>query len=325
MSKSVVSAGTHASIAVEAAPGVKAAARSTARSVSLGARVRSGAGTALVYVFLIVMTSFSVFPLYFVLQASFRPGQQLYSTDLQLFPTNPTLENYQYILDPSKSNPDNVFFWQWVGNSIYVGTLATLLGLIFATMGAYAFSRFRFRGKQFGLRLLLALQAFPALLAITAYYILFIRLGLIGTREGLALVYAAGTIAFGVWNIKGYFDTLPIELEQAALVDGATPTQAFWRITLRLATPSIAASALFMFIGAWNEYALSSYLLSGITGVGPSSTFPVGLNNIVGANYRVPWGYFAAASVLISIPLAMLFLYLQRFFRSGLTVGSVKG
>jgi arabinogalactan oligomer / maltooligosaccharide transport system permease protein len=321
VSKSMVSAGTDASIAVEATAGVKAEAGSKARAASLGARLRSGGGTALVYLFLTVMTIFSLFPLYFVLQASLRPGQQLYSTDLQLFPTNPTLDNYLYVLDPSRSNPDTVYFWQWVGNSIYVGALATLLGLIFATMGAYAFSRFRFRGKRFGLRLLLALQAFPALLAVTAYYILFIHLSLIGSREGLALVYSAGTIAFGVWNIKGYFDTLPIELEQAALVDGATPTQAFWRVTLRLATPSIAASALFMFIGAWNEFALANYLLGGI---GQSSTFPVGLYNMQ-RDYRTPWGQFAAASVLISIPLAVLFLYLQRFFRSGLTIGSVKG
>lgn len=319
--ESVVDTGTRPTVAVEATRRIEAIAPAWARVVSLGSRLRPGGGTAFVYLFLILMTIFAIFPLYFVIQASLRPGQQLYSTDLQLFPANPTLENYQYILDPSKSNPDNVFFWQWVGNSIYVGTLATLLGLIFATMGAYAFSRFRFRGRQFGLRLLLALQAFPALLAITAYYILFIRLGLIGSREGLALVYASGTIAFGVWNIKGYFDTLPIELEQAALVDGATPMQAFWHITLRLALPSIAASALFMFIGAWNEFALASYLLSGI---GDGSTFPLGLYNLQ-RDYRTPWGQFAAASVLISIPLAVLFLYLQRFFRSGLTVGSVKG
>src|SRR5262249_48671728 len=140
--------------------------------------------------------------------------------------------------------------------------LATILGLIFATTGAYAFSRFRFRGRTLGLRLLLAIQAFPSLLALLAYYLLLQSLQLINHVEGLAVVYAACAVAFGVWNSKWYFDTLPFELEQAAMVDGATPTQAFLRITLPLAAPSLAASALFIFIGGFNEFALANILLN---------------------------------------------------------------
>jgi arabinogalactan oligomer/maltooligosaccharide transport system permease protein len=270
----------------------------------------------LVYAFLVLMTIFAVFPLYFVLQASLRGSQNLYSTDLQLFPDHLTLDNYSYMLTQQP-------LLAWIGNSIYVCVGATVIGLFCSTTAAYALSRFRFAGRDIGLMALLAIQAFPSLLALLAYYLLLQSLGLIGHIEGLMVVYAAGTIVFGVWNIKGYFDTLPIELEQAALVDGATPTQAFLRITLPLAAPALAASALFMFIGGWNEFPLANILLSA-NDAANNVTWPVGLNALQ-SNFRTPWGYFAAASVMISVPVMILFIWLQRFFQSGLTVGSVKG
>ena len=128
---------------------------------------------------------------------------------------------------------------------------------------------------------------------------------------------------FGIWNIKGYFVTLPVELEQAALVDGATPTQAFLRITLPLAVPSLAASAMFMFPTGWNEFALATILLNS-NATGSNLTWPVGLLALAG-NLRTPWGYFAGASVMISVPVIILFLWLRKYFQSGLTTGSVKG
>lgn len=271
----------------------------------------------LVYAFLTVMTIFAVFPLYFVLQASFRGTQNLYSTDLQLIPDRVTLDNYIYMLTQQP-------LLAWLGNSIYVCLGATLIGLFCSTTAAYALSRFRFAGKDIGLMTLLAIQAFPGLLALLAYYLLLQSLQLMNHIEGLMVVYAAGTVVFGVWNIKGYFDTLPIELEQAALVDGATPTQAFLRITLPLAAPSLAASALFMFIGGWNEFPLANTLLSAIDPQGSNLTWPVGLY-FLQQNFRTPWGYFAAASMVISVPVMILFIWLQRFFQSGLTIGSVKG
>jgi arabinogalactan oligomer/maltooligosaccharide transport system permease protein len=130
-------------------------------------------------------------------------------------------------------------------------------------------------------------------------------------------------VVFACWNIKGYFDTLPVELEQAALVDGATPTQAFIRITLPLAAPALAASALFMFIGGWSEFAIANIILNSNAN-GSNLTFPVGIYSLQ-SDFRVPWGYFAASSVLVAVPVSIVFLYLQRYFKSGLTVGSVKG
>src|SRR5437879_5652069 len=214
----------------------EARALAAPRAAASAARPKFKPYLILVYAFLVVMTIFAVFPLYFVLQASVRGNQNLYSSQLQLLPDHLTLENYGYMLTQQP-------LLAWIGNSIYVCLGATAIGLFCSTTAAYALSRFRFAGRDIGLMALLAIQAFPGLLALLAYYLLLQSLHLIGHIEGLMLVYAAGTIVFGVWNIKGYFDTLPIELEQAALVDGATPTQAFLRITLPLAAPSLAASA----------------------------------------------------------------------------------
>lgn len=287
-----------------------------ARAVTAAKRRKTSPWMIPVYVFLVVMTIFALFPIYFVLQASLRGDQSLYSTELQLIPDHPTLSNYVYMLTQQS-------LLHWIGNSIYVCGLATVLGLFFSTTGAYALSRFRFAGREVGLLVLLAIQAFPSLLALLAYYLLLQNLHLIDHLEGLAIVYAAGTIVFGVWNIKGYFDTLPIELEQAALVDGATPTQAFLRITLPLAAPSLAASALFMFIGGWNEFPVANILLNA-NASGSNLTWPLGLFALQG-DFRTPWGYFAAASVVIAVPVMALFLWLQRYFQGGLTIGSVKG
>lgn len=295
--------------------------REGAKTLSLSRRGRPSLIIPFIYLFLTVMTIFSLFPIYFVIQASLRGNQTLYTTDLQLFPTHPTLDNYIFVLT-------KIPFLNWVWNSIYVCGLATLIGLFCSTTAAYALARFHFRGRQMTLVLLLGIYAFPSLLALMAYYLLLQSLGLINTLEGLAIVYAAQSVAFGTWNLKGYFDTLPMELEQAALVDGATPTQAFLRVTLPLAAPALATTALFAFIAGWNEFALANILLNsnGLGGqsLGTNITFPVGIYSLQ-SDFRIPWGYFAACSVIVAIPIMALFLYLQRFLKSGLTIGSVKG
>lgn len=283
-------------------------------SLDLLRKIRQNAGLAGIYLFLSIMTIFSIFPIYFVVQASVSGTQALYSTQLQLIPLAPTLNNYRFILEQEP-------FLRWMFNSILACGLATVIALACATTGAYALSRFRFRGNQMSLLILIALQTFPGLLAIYAYYSILTLLRLDGTLIGLAIVYAAGNVVFGVLNIKGYFDTIPIELEEAARVDGASYFTIFTRIILPLAAPALAASALFMFIGGWNEFVLAKLILNPDIN---SLTVPVGLFLLQSDN-SVPWGYFAAASVLVSIPLMVIFLYLQRFFKSGLTIGSVKG
>lgn len=293
----------------------RAAARANeqVRAVPLLVRLRKMSGSIGIYAFLVVMAVFALFPIYYVVQASFNSTQALYSVDLSLIPHPFTLGNYQKILTQYP-------FLIWMKNSIIACGLATIIALVCSTTGAYALSRFRFRGRQASIFALVALQTFPGLLAIYAYLDILQTLQLGGTLIGLAIVYAAGNIVFGALNIKGYFDTIPSELEEAARVDGASNLRTFVQVILPLAAPAIAASSLFMFIGGWNEFALASLILP----AGPNVTVPVGLNLLQSDQYT-PWGVFAAASVLVSVPLAAIFLYLQRFFKAGLTIGSIKG
>jgi arabinogalactan oligomer/maltooligosaccharide transport system permease protein len=280
-------------------------------------RFLSNLPVTLIYVYLIVMVVFALFPMYFVIQASLAGDQNLYGTSLQLLPSHPTFSNYVYAFTQEP-------VLNWMLNTAFVSGLATVIGVVFSMTGAYALSRFRFKGRELSLTMLLALQAFPGLLAITAYYYLLEYLNLLNTAPliGLALIYAAGTLVFGTWNIKSYFDTIPVALEQAAMIDGATIWQAFWRITLPLAAPALAATALFMFVGSYTEFALANFVLNANSN-GSNLTFILGLVALQGT-YTTPWGYFAATSVIISIPLMALFLFSSRFFQSGLAIGGVK-
>ncbi len=292
--------------------------RAQSRAGVLWRRFLSNLPVILIYVYLVVMSLFALFPMYYVIQASLAGDQNLYATSLQLFPSHPSFSNYVYAF-----TQEPVFYW--LLNTTFVCALSTLIGILFSMTGAYALSRFRFQGREASLSFLLALQAFPGLLAITAYYYLLQYLNLLNTAPlvGLALIYASGSLVFGTWNMKGYFDTLPVELEQAAMIDGATMEQAFWRVTLPLAAPALAASALFMFVGSYTEFALANFVLNA-NSTGSNLTFILGLNALQGT-YTTPWGYFAATSVIISVPLMALFLYARRFFQAGLTVGGVKG
>lgn len=317
MSDQIMKASTSSeAVSTQVAVGKVTAERERARAISLRRRFTSNIFTGLIYVYLVIMVIFALFPIYYVVQASLAGGQNLYTTDLKLLPANPTIDNYVYAIT-------QLPLLNWIANTFFICAMTTLIGLTFSMTGAYALSRFRLAGREVGLNALLAIQAFPGLLALTAYYILLDKLGLINSLVGLVVIYAGGSLVFGTWNIKGYFDTLPVELEQAALIDGATPTQAFLRVALPLAAPALAASALFMFIVGWNEFALANLVLNS-NATGSNLTFVLGLYSLQ-SDFRTPWGYFAAASVVVSVPLIILFLYAQRFFKSGLTIGSVKG
>lgn len=294
-----------------------AGSQAAARSVAVAGRPRAAKFdpmTLLTYAYLVIMVLFAVFPLFFVLQASFNGLGNLYTTNLQLLPPHPSLANYSYLI---KNYP----FFNWVLNSAIAGIVSAGVGLCVATLAGYALSRFRFQGRISFLIFLLALQAFPGLLALSAYFYVFVKLGLYDSLWGLIIAYSVGPQAFGVWNMKGYFDTIPVELEQAAMVDGATIVGAFFRIALPLAVPALATTFLFSIIGVYNEYALAHFLLNGN---GADVTFPVGMQSLA-SDHFTSWGVFAAGSVMASVPLMALFLYLQSYFKSGLTIGSVKG
>jgi len=279
------------------------------RKPSLAAQVFS-------YTVLVLMVLFALYPVWFIFLAAVRPGGRLLTLNLagMFFPVEFTTENFETMLF-------ELDFPNWLKNSLFVASLTTLAAMTLSTSAAFAFSRFKFRMREVGLILFLAIQAFPGVLALVAIAQILSAIGLYRTHWGLILAYSAGSLVFTTWNLKGYFDTIPIELEEAAMIDGCGPIQSFIRIALPLARPALAVTALFGFLAGWGEYVLASVVIPA-----PESmrTLPVGLYSLAN-DHAVPWGLFAAGSLLISIPVLILFLGLQRFLESGLTLGGVKG
>lgn len=268
------------------------------------------------YLILIAGIIFALYPIWFIFLASGRPGNRLYSVNLgeMFLPLQWTSENYRIML---LEKP----FLEWLKNSLFVAGLTTLGCLLIATSAAFAFSRFRFRGREWGLILFLAIQAFPGVLALVPQAQILGALGLYGSRLGLVLAYTSFTLVFCTWNLKGYFDTIPIDLEEAGQIDGCGPVQSFLLIALPLARPALAVTAMFAFFGAWGEYPLASVL---IPAPDAAKTVPVGMYGLA-TDQSVPWGLFAAGALLLLVPLMVVFTYLQQFLESGLTLGGVKG
>ncbi len=203
--------------------------------------------------------------------------------------------------------------------SAVVSLISTALGLVFATAGAFALSRLRFRGRELSLQSLLLTQMFPSLLMSVPLYLLLQWLGLLGTLSGLVLVYSTVSVPFCVWMLKGFFDALPPALDEAARLDGATDLQIFWRVTLPLVRPGIAVTGLYAFMGAWNEYILAATFLS----KEELYTAPIILKSFVG-DFGAAWGPFAAGSLIVSLPVMAVFFALERHLVSGLVQGGVK-
>ena len=280
------------------------------------------------HVFLLAMVVITVYPVFWVFTVAFSGQQNLAFVDL---PPDPTaLDRLRAIVPwPERvtlSNFVSVFrdqpFARWLLNSVVVAGSTTLVGIFLATTAGYAFSRFRFPGRRAGLMSFLVSQMFPGTLTLVAQYIIIVQwLGLGSNYLGLILVYSTIAIPFCVWMLKGYFDTIPRELEESALMDGASTTTIFFRIILPLAKPAVAVTALFSFMTAWNEFVLALVFLDRED----MYTAPVGLRFFVGGFAEQQWGFFAAGSIVAAIPVVMLFMFLQRFLISGLTAGAVKG
>ncbi len=279
-------------------------------------RESSPALKILAYAIVILATIFALYPIWFTFLASIRPGGRLFTLDLagMFIPKEVTWENFYEMLFVKP-------FPIWVRNSLFIAGLTTIACVSLATSGAFAFSRFQFVGRESGLILLLALQAFPGVLALVPIALILQRLGLYGTHWGLILAYTTGTLTFTTWNLKGYFDTIPIDLEEAAMIDGAGPVQSFVRIALPLARPALATTALFGFMSGWNEYVMAQVLLAGQA---QRYTAPIALAQMAN-DLSVPWGQYAAGALLVSVPVVVLFLWLQGYLEAGLTMGGVKG
>jgi len=256
---------------------------------------------------------FAAFPIYFLVMAAFRPGQALYSTELQLIPNSLTLDNFDHMINDTA-------LLTWLRNSVIVALATTVLSVCLATPAAYAFSRWAFPGRNGILGFMLALQAFPAILALIAIFVIFKEFHMLDTLWGLVICYSAGGLVFAIWNTKGYFDTIPVDLEEAARVDGATPAQAFLRVILPLSRPVIAVTALLGFMAGWGEYIVAQTVLF----TEEKYTSMVGLITLQ-SDYSQPWGWYAVGSIFAMIPVIALFMALQRQLIGGLTLGGVKG
>ncbi len=268
------------------------------------------------YVALIAAALFAFYPVWFAILASGRLGSRLYTLSLpgMFAPVEWTFENYRVMLFDRP-------FLTWLQNSVIVAVFTMASSMLFATSAAFAFSRFRFRGRELGLIFFLALQAFPGVLALVPVAQLLTAIGLYGSKLGLVFAYTTGTLIFCTWNLKGYFDTIPIDLEEAGMIDGAGPIQSFLLIALPLARPALAVTALFAFLAGWSDFVFASVL---VPAPDSAKMLVPGMYSLANS-MSVPWGYFAAGAVMIILPVAALFLYLQRFFESGLTLGGVKG
>jgi arabinogalactan oligomer/maltooligosaccharide transport system permease protein len=279
------------------------------RPPTLGAKI-------LMYAVLVIMTLFALYPLWFAILASGRPGDRLYTFNLagMFIPTEWTWENYRTLLSDTA-------FLTWVKNSLFVASLTAVASVCLGTSGGFAFSRFRFRGREAGLILFLAIQAFPGILALVAQAQILSALGLYRNHFGLVIAYMAGQLVFATWMLKGYFDTIPIDLEEAGMIDGAGPIQSFVHIALPLARPMLATTTLFGFMAGWGEFFLANIL---IPAPDAKKTVMVGMFQVAN-EVNIPWGQFAAGAVLVIIPILLVFLYVQQYLEAGLTVGGVKG
>ncbi len=263
-------------------------------------------------VFLTFFTFGTLYPVFWVFKMALTASQSFDASPYP-FPTDPSLDNFRYVLF-------DLPFFTWLLNSVLVSGATTVLGVFLACTSAYALSRFRFPLRAPAMLSFLVTQMFPGVLMMIPLFLIMEFLGLLDQLLGLTLVYSTTAIPFCVWMLKGYFDTIPKELEEAAVMDGASTATVFWRIMLPLSLPAVAVTALFSFMTAWNEFILAAIFMNSEE----KYTLPVGLQRMVG-QYSTEWGNFAAAAILVSLPVVILFFALQKNLVGGLTAGGVKG
>jgi len=276
-------------------------------------RSKTGMSNWWVHVILIGSCCLAILPLFRILVVSMEPGDKIFSPELRFLPTTFSAEHYLGVF--SQTN-----FVSWLINSLIITTLTAFIGVTLAATASYALSRYQFRGRSGILVFLMATQMLPAVMLLLPLYFMLQRLNLVDSYTGVVIAYSVTTLPFSIWLLKGYFDTVPRSLEDAARVDGLTEIGSFWRIVLPLSTPSLAIAMLFNVTTAWNEYIIARVVLQS----SELYTWPLGIFELQG-DFDTRWGMFAASSVLVTVPVLGVFLYSAKWLLSGLTLGGVKG
>ncbi len=277
-------------------------------------KLKEGIGLTVLNLFFIGLCFVTLIPILYALSVSFSGQNSLLSSDFSFIPKEFTLENYKQVILGED-------IMTWFGNTVFLAVVTVTLSLAVAIPAAYCFSRRRFPGRKPILKCLVLLNSFPAILSMFAIYRLLRPLGLINHRAGLILVYTGTMAVFSLWNTKGYFDTIPQEIEEAARMDGASDLQVVTKIVMPLARPSIIVTALMVLIYVWNEYIYATTFMTGED----SYTLAAGLNALQATEMQGSWPVFAAAAITVSLPVLIIFFLCQKYMTSGLTAGGVKG
>jgi multiple sugar transport system permease protein len=256
---------------------------------------------------------FVLFPFYWVIVTSLKSTPQISERTSIFWPDPFTIDQYAALIW-------NTPFLRWLGNSVLVATVSTVISVSFAALAAYALSRLKFAGAGLLTTFLLITYLLPGTLLFIPLYQILASIGLINSYPALMLTYPTFLLPFATWVMLGYFRSIPVELEEAAMIDGATRLYAFWKITLPLAAPALLAVTLFAFTNAWNEFLFAFVFITSES----LRTLPIGLQSMVVGDI-LPWGQLMAASLLTAVPVAVLYIYAQRFLVEGLTLGGVKG
>lgn len=252
-----------------------------------------------------------IFPALWIVMSSFSAGDSFFLSSL--FPSKLSVEHYVDLFRETN-------FVLWVWNSLKLCLIVAVIQLVLTSLAAYAFARLRFTGRKYGLMALLVLQVFPNSMAVAGYYILIYKFGLVDSSLALIFVLAGGS-AFNIWLLKSYIDGIPVELDEAALVDGANQFQVFYKVILPLAMPQLAVLFLFSFIATYSEYVITSIFLQ----TPGKMTLALGLQSFISDQFAAHWTMFSAAAVISSLPIMIVFMFLQRFIQNGLVAGGVKG
>ncbi|MFZ3109144.1 MAG: carbohydrate ABC transporter permease [Rectinemataceae bacterium] len=270
------------------------------------------AGTIFFYILLAGMLAFLLFPFYWTFVTSVKPEKELYSEVVTYWPKDFSLDSYRRLFSDYN-------FLKPMANSLLVAALTTAISLTVSLLAAYAFSRYRFKGRKILMTMFLTNNMFPTVLLLIPLYSIMRKIGILYTPASLVLSYTTFTIPFSIWLLNGYLDDLPLALEEAAMVDGANRAQAFLKIILPILTPCIVATGAYVFMTAWNEYTFAVMFTNEA-----NRTIPVALKNLIG-QLGVEWGMLTAGGIITIIPVCIMFFFAQKRLIAGLTAGAVKG